>query len=406
MGKKRNTLGTSGSPLTNDLSGGDPGMDNITRAAQGSSLYKENSGASDVGGRMQQGSFANGYFNGKVLGFDTGEVTDAYTRMGTDSFNPFSNNNDYEKIRKDNQSSAAAYTNMLGQFVAKTALNAAGGIIGSFYGLGSAAVNGDATKLIDNSFLRGVDEATEGVESLAPVFTSQSDKEKGAFGIFSGLETVKSVSDAFSFTAGAILTEAAMQSIGNVVTGGAQEATLGARLARYGAKMGSILGEESAVGRTLVKGSEYIGLGDKLKRIGEKANLATALLKDVDNPATRAIIEKAAMAEGLSMAQLQSYMKASQNFDNFGSGIRKVLSGSLYEGALEGRQAKDTMMQNAEISINAQLASEGLTGEARDIEKEKRLRAAEANADNLMLGVAAINVGLLSVSNAVQFPTL
>lgn len=407
MGKKRNTLGTTGSPVTNDLGNDNSGLDNITRAASGSSLYQENSGASDVGGRMQNAGFTNGYFNGKLLGFDTGEVTDGYKRMGNDSFDPFSNNNDYEKIRKDNQSAAVAYTNMFGQFVAKTALNTVGGVLGSFYGLGSAVVNGDATKLIDNSFLRGVDEASEGVDELAPVFTSQADKEKGVFGIFSGLETVKSVSDAFAFTSGAVLTELIMQTIGNAVTGGAAELGVGARLARYAAKTGAILGEERAIGRTLVKGGEYIGVGDKLKRIGERAELAGAFLKDVDSPAARAIIEKAAMKEGMSLDQLQNYMKLSQKFDNFGSGLRKVMSGSLYEGSLEGRQAYDKMMQNADATIDAQLTSEGFVpGEKRDREKEKRLSASEQDAKNLMLGVTAANVGLLSISNALQFPTL
>jgi hypothetical protein len=407
MGKKRNTLGTTGTPVTNDLVNDNSGLDNITRAASGSSLYQENSGASDVGGRMQNAGFTNGYFNGKLLGFDTGEVTEGYKKMGNDSFDPFSNNNDYEKIRKDNQSAAAAYTNMFGQFVAKTALNAVGGVIGSFYGIGSSVVNGDATKLIDNSFLRGVDEASEGVDELAPVFTSQADKEKGVFGIFSGLETVKSVSDAFAFTAGAVLTELTMQTVGNAVTGGAAELGVGARLARYAAKTGTILGEENAIGRTLVRGGEYIGVGDKLKRIGERAELAGAFLKDVDSPAARAIIEKAAMKEGMSLDQLQNYMKLSQKFDNFGSGLRKVMSGSLYEGSLEGRQAYDKMMQNADATIDAQLTSEGFVpGEKRDREKEKRLSASEQDAKNLMLGVTAANVGLLSISNALQFPTL
>ena len=267
MAKIRRTLGTSGSPVTNDLGNNNSGLDNITIAASGSSLYKDNSGASDVGGRMKKAGFVNGYFDGKILGFDSGRLTDAYTRMGNDSFNPFSNENDYEKIRKDNQSKAAAFTNMFGQFIGKTALNTVGGVIGSFYGIGSAVANGNISNLIDNSFLRGVDEASESLDQYAPVFTSQTDKDNGVFGIFSGLETAKSVSDAFAFTAGSVLTELAMQSLGNAATGGLAELGVGARIANYTNKLGRIIGGESAVGRTLVRGGEYIGVGDKLRRI-------------------------------------------------------------------------------------------------------------------------------------------
>jgi len=406
MAKGRRTLGTTGSPVTSDAQTGNSGLNNIQRAAQGSSLYQENIGATDVGGRLRPAGFANDYFRGKLLGADTGEVTEAYKGMGIDFFNPFSNNNDYEKIRKDNQSAAVAYTNLAGQFVAKTALNTIGGVVGSFYGIGSALVNQDATKLIDNSFMRGIDSASESVDELAPVFTSQSDKEKGVFGMFSGLETMKSVSDAFAFTAGAVLTEAIMQTAGNAVTGGAAELGVGARIARYAARAGVVFGEESAVGRRLVQGSEYIGLGDKLKRIGERAELASVLLKDVDNPATRAIIEKAAMAEGIGLEQMQKYMQLSQKIDNTLGGIRKVMSGSFYEGTMEGRQAKDTMMQNAEVTIDAQLNSEGLRGEDREKEKERRLALAESDANALMGITTALNVGLLGASNALQFPTL
>lgn len=413
---QKRALGTTGTPLTSELPGvNNTGVDNITRAAAGSSLYNQNSGSTDVGGRMQRGGFVKGYFDEKVLGFSTGKVTDGYTRLGQDSFNPFNDQLDFEKIRKDNQSTAVTSVNLLGQFVAKTAVNTVGGVLGGFYGLGSAAVNGDWSKLIDNSFLRGVDQASASVDDQMSVFTSQTDKENGLFGMFSGLETVKSVSDAFAFTAGAVATELIMQTAGNLLSGGVAEAGLPGRVVRYAAGIGRLFSEEGKLGRGIAKAADIVGVGNNLRKIGADAELVSAFIRNADIlPNGARIMQKAAMTEGMGMDALQRYNSISRGFEVAGSGTRKVLTGSLYEGSLEGRQAYDSMMQNAEMTIDAQLISEGL-GEGKSKrekdylvgeEKTKRMQAAEGTARSMMLQVAAMNVGLLAVSNAVQFPTL
>lgn len=413
MGKKRPYTGLNldGTAVTNPARTTD--TNNSSNLLGSSSLYGDNVGGQNIGGRVKQAGFGNDYFKQRILGFDGGEVTDGYSKQGVGSFNPFSQDTDYEKIRKDNQSTGVASVNLMGQFLSKTAINTVGGVIGGFYGLGSAAANWDINKLVDNSFVRGVDAASEGVDEHMSVFTSQADKENGAFGMFSGLETLKSVSDAFAFTTGAILTELTMQTIGNVLTGGAAEAGMPGRAIRYAAGMGKLLSKEGGISRNLAKVG--LGVGDKLRRVGADAELVSAFIRNADIlPDGARIMQKAAMTEGMGMDALQKYNSVARGFEIAGSGTRKVLTGSMYEGSLEGRQAYDSMMQNAEITIDAQMVSEGigkgLFGEEKELaiqqEKEKRLAVSEKTAKSMMLQVAAMNVGLLAASNAIQFPTL
>lgn len=405
MGKKKSSgYNLDGSPVTNPNATQD--FDNSSNLLGGSSLYKENAGAQDVGGRLKHAGFANDYFEEKVLGINAGEVTNGYSKMGADSFNPFKQDTDYEKIRKDNQSTANASVNMLGQFVAKTAINTVGGVIGGFYSIGSAAANWDASKMVDNTFLRGLDSASENVDKNMSVFTSQTDKDNGAFGMFSGLETMKSVSDAFAFTAGAIATEMIMQSVGNVLTGGAAEAGLPGRAIRYAAGIGKAFSQESKIGRGIAKAGDLVGVGNGLRKIGADAELVSAFIRNADTPAAARLFEKAAMAEGMGMEGLKKYRDVARAFEVTGSGLRKVVTGSMYEGSLEGRQAYDSMMDNAQVTIDAQMMSEGIPEEKREAEKAKRLAKADETAKSMMFQVMAVNVGLLSVSNAIQFPTL
>jgi hypothetical protein len=102
-------------------------------------------------------------------------------------------------------------------------------------------------------------------------------------------------------------------------------------------------------------------------------------------------------------------MKANLESDVFKNGTlgtRRVFTGSLFEGSLEARQAKDTMLADLSDRIDDDMTNEGVLSKDREEEKAKRMIEGVKLADQLGLGILALNVGLLSVSNAIQFPTI
>ena len=401
----------AGKQTSEVLATGDP----LSSMAQGTEMFKRLNGSEGVNeGNLKRAAFGKDYFREKILGFDGGDVVDPseFNRYNG-GIDPFSSNEDYEHIRRNAQSNLTAGVNVAGSFVAKTANNTVGAIIGGFYGLGKGIVryaadsidpNADSSliksgaDLFDNEFLRGSDKVGEAIDENTSVFTSKTARENGALGMFGSIETIKDVSDGAAFIAGAIATEAIMETAGNMM-GGSGVATAAGRWGKLANNARKLFGKTVGLDRVT-------GVGKYARKVGEEAKLISAFLNNADEAASMATIARSAMKEGISIDAMKNHYRMASTFEKAAIGTRKAFSGTIYESSMEARQAKQVMMDTSRASVEAEAKTKGLRGADTDAYIASRMMQEEHEANKLSLGVLAANVGLLSVSNYVQFPTI
>jgi len=344
--------------------------------------------------------FASDYFNAKWMGIDFGEVTNKHkdTSRGID---PYSRAVNFELLRRNEQSNAGALANMLTQYVGKTAINVVGGVVGGFYSLGAAAVQGlknlgedDETQpsalalLFDNSVNRALDRGTAAVESGNSVFTSQKAREQ--LGLFT-VENAKDVSDAYSFISGAVISELILQA----GSGGLASLSLPARIMSKVGKAG-----QAIKGIGLSKNLQ--STGNYITRAEEAARLATSAdLKDVKK------LELLAKHFGTSVDDIIRYKRTLNSFDNVVRGGRQIVSGTMWEAGLEARHSYDGLMETETKKLEHDMESmEFKSEEEKTAFKEKELKRIKEFAETAGQWTFGLNVGVLGVSNHIQFPTI
>lgn len=357
--------------------------------------------------KVEASAFGNDYFKAKWMGIDFGNVTDRHEDVYS-GLDPFSKAVDFEQLRKNEQSVWGASANLFTQFVGKTAVNTVGGIVGGFYSLGAAAVQGTKNAFIDddkettqgtqllfdNSVNRGLDKATDWVENNNSVFTSQRDRKNAPLGFFS-FESVKDMSDAYSFIAGAVLSEVAV----NALSGGVGLSGLPGRLARGASYIDKIA--DSA--------KMSVGLSNGIRRtgglIGKADDLALAVksvdLKDIVK------VEEVAKTFGITVGEVAKARKTLDNFDNVVRSGRQIVTGTFWEAGLEARHTKDDL-----IASETQILDKDMRTMDKDFldknpnYREEQLAKIRDKAETAGMTTFAMNTAVLSASNYIQFPTI
>lgn len=337
--------------------------------------------------------FASDYFNSKTWGIDLGEVTNRHKNI-YGGVNPYSKAVDFEDLRRNEQGNFQAGVNLFNQFVGKTAVNALGGVIGGFYSLGAAAINGDASLLFDNSVNRAFDKGTKWVEENNSVFTSQRARDNAPLGFFS-FETVKDFTDAYSFIAGAVASELLI----DVASGGLGLAGLPGRISK-GAGL---------LARTEGRLAKSIGLGNGVRNsrnfITRSEELGKLLTSIDPNDVNR--LQEVARNVGSTVEDLQKYRKSLDNFNNTIKSGRQIVTGTFWEAGLESRHTKDELL-NSELSklddfINSNTS---MTNEEKEDYRTKETQRITDLANTAGLWTFGLNTAVLGASNYIQFPTI
>lgn len=349
--------------------------------------------------------YGSDYFKNRWMGIEFDPVsTDTQDFVG--GINPFAENYDFEHLRRESQGTLAAAGNIATQFVGKTVVNTAGGLIAGFYGLGSAVANWDSTKVWDNSVARGFDSASEWVDQNNTVFTSEyARNNQSALNIFN-VEGAKNLSDGFSFVAGAILSEVIMGAVTGGTANALKASTWGAKLAATASKANKITAKH--YGSILSKAKTGSSLAERGNAIKRAASLSDELL-DMSRLSTTddlAKLEKL-LPQGTGIEDLQKLASVRNTLESIPVGARKLVTGTSWEAGLEARQAKDEFYEsNMEKARNDVSMMTHLTEQERAkllADKEKQILEMSNSVGH---GVFALNTAVLAGSNLIQFPTL
>lgn len=362
------------------------GSSYLMKKMAGDDIYKEQN--------MSTASpFASDYFNTKVWGIDLGEVTSEHkNKYG--GLSPFSKAVDFEHHRRDSQGAVSAGFNLFNQFLGKTAVNTVGGIVAGFYGLGSAAINADASKIFDNEVTRGLDKATDWVDENNSVFTSQRGRDNAILGFFS-FEMTKDIGDAFSFISGAILSTMAVGGVANAL------------------RIGSIASKGlDFAGTTLAKAESLVGLNNGINKTGNIISRARefAKLSSSVDPADAQKLQQLIKAEGALANYVDDaarHAKILDGLNNTVKGTGNLITGTFWEAGLEARHAKDDFISSQLETLDYDL--EGMSFESEEAKqryKNEQIAKIEEMGDRAGLITFGLNTAVLKASNSIQFPTI
>lgn len=360
---------------------------------------RSNTGSGGIEGNLNTGSIStigHDTFSTKLFGIDIG-----IPKSNQDIFNPYTgfnvmqDNVNLEEVLSSGQSRFTKTLNLGSQFIGKTAVNAVGGVVGSLYGVGSAIANAEFNKIYDNSVNRYFDGLTESIEKNNTINVNSNDS-------FFSFKSIKGIGDAFSFIAGAVGSELIMQTAGNAL-GGAGLATAAARFQRYGKILSGTKASKASV--EIAKGFKQLAsLTDELQtatKLGaEGVEQATKLTKDITN-----------LSKSLGFKSVEEARKLMELTSKYNSALaftRNTMTGTMWEAGLEARQAKDSFIDRAmkakeyEVMNDPKYTDEESRKKAIETYK-KEVEELGDRAGNLTFG---LNVGILKISNAIQFPSL
>lgn len=259
---------------------------------------------------------------------------------------------DYDRLAYS-QRNTEVWTRGISSFVGKTAMYTVGGVIGGFYGLGSAVANLDASKMWDNKFSNAMTDAEEWMDDRMKIHMS-SEVQEANFLQSLGASSfwARDVLGGLAFTAGAILSE---------LTIGALTAGLGTA-----ARIPSIVN----------KVDKAVKWGRKIFKIGKKAE---------DALTTTAKVEDA-----ISAAQNLSRINAAQNLMKDAALVsRRMLTGAGFESGVEAihfrKEALDNWVKQYQEANNGALPSE---------EEYLKMADAVAKTGNAIYAANMMTVGL------------
>lgn len=354
------------------------------------------------GNNIFRTQYGDEYFDAKWMGINFGSVNNSTSDpyMGRNPLNP---NIDFEHLRRNSQSTVGATVNTATQFAGKTLVNAVGGVVGGFYSIGSALANWDSTKLYDNNVNRALDEATDWVDQNNSVFTSQRANEENSL-IGFNVETMKNLSDGFSFIAGAVLSEITTAGLAS----GSVALSSGSKLARL-----NKLPLAMAVG---VSETKITGLLPTLKSYGQAVKRSQDALELIDetNRFTRGL-SQAEKAERLAsilgdtsstIEDIKRFSEGIKTYGRLGRELRTTVTGTFWEAGLEGRQARDEFYETNLANAYYEIDSMNVSEEEKVRLKQAKEREVSALAENAGMLTFGLNVAVLKTSNNIQFPSV
>ena len=290
------------------------------------------------------------------------------------------------------QGNVEAFFTGMGKWASKT-LNSVTSLIPLVYGIGSALVNRDATKLFDNTLFDQWEKNDQWIDSRMVVYGGydyhQLDENGKPKGFFARLTSnpMKSLADDVApmaaFVSGAILTEIAAAALA-VPTGGAAVVTNTARLAAQGTRLFS-------KGVRTVRGLDALSDMDKMRKlvIGTQSwkkgiGLATSMVRTAG-------YESALIARG---TQVQTKNRAIYNY-----------MASEKQPGLKRKYDK-LIAENSDEFGNLLVAEQEILDQIeQDLPSAVRTRM-QNNADNASELAWTLNIPLVGISNMLQFPKI
>ena len=349
-------------------------------------------------------ALSSDFLDTKILGVNIGTPY-----KNKDVFNPISGFNvvdqdvDLAKVASTGQSNVIKSLNVGTQFIGKTAVNTVGGVVGGFYGIGSAIANKEFRKVYDNKVNTFLDSMSAKIDEANTVNVSREDNF--ASNLFS-FNTIKGIGDAGSFIAGAVASEIIMQTLGNAI-GGSGVLTLPGRMAALANRSGRIsklasLGSQ-VTGKTLRGFKEAAKLTDnydEFLRLGVNAS------PEVVEGARR--LETLSATLGYKKIQdLRRGMELSNMLKDGANMTMSMVIGTFWEAGLEARQAKESFVNNAmqqkayELAQNTDLSEDDAKAQLIEYKKEMDEMGNKVGNSTFL-----VNTAVLQVSNLIQFPTV
>lgn len=371
-------------------------------------VLRESGTIRSLGENYVDNPYGSEYFKSKFWGADMGAVSNT----GGDfvrGANPFNQNYDFEHDRREGQSTVGAGVGILNQFVAKTAINTAGGILAGFYGIGSIVANDwDTSKLWDNSVARGFDKATEWADENNSVFTSEyARSQQGALNIFN-VEGMKNLGDGMSFVAGAVLSEVAMVGLTGGVGNAIKGTSWGLRAANAMSKAGKLT--TAQMGK-LMSHANDIALGSSsLAKTGEAIKRAASMVDDIAKAGLSKSDDFAELSRVLGVSSAEDMVKF-QQVNNFITALpknaRSIVTGTFWESGLEARQGKDDFYSSQMEIIDNELALRtDLSDQQKAEERARREKVVQEMSNDVGGNIFALNTMVLQASNMIQYPSL
>lgn len=371
--------------------------------------YERGNIANDYGTGYYNARYGDEYFDSKWLGINTGSVNNstADPYYGRGDLNP---NVDFEHLRRNSQSTMGALGNTATQFVGKTAINVIGGIAGGFYSLTGGVVESVArgegiSGVFDNTVNRALDSASEWMDENNSVFTSQKARdEQGLLGF--NVETMKNLSDGFSFVAGAVISELATA---GMATGalGIKALNIGKNLSKLGniplatrvaiSQAGNKTGNLKAIGNIVKRSQEILEAlddGSRLAKTMTKAERAAFLAEKLGG----------GLEEGVDM--FRRYSNIMQKYSNAGKHIRTTITGTMWEAGLEARHAKDDFINHNLAPALERIDAMNISEEEKQRLKDEKTKEITQLANRAGMLTFGLNTAVLKASNVIQFPSV
>ena len=257
---------------------------------------------------------------------------------------------DVNELRGQRQTTFDKWGNGLTKAVGKVGTNVGGGLVGAVYGVGSALVNLEASKVWDNSVMHALDGANEWMDGKLPNYYTNYEREMSVWKKFGTANFwADQAFNGLSFVAGAALTELALTSA-TAFTGGVASAAQIAYTASLAGRAARLLKGFSKAGRVLDKAAD--------------ATRITAAIKGA--------------------------IRSDRFWDSAKLG-RQLITGAGYESGVEARQSYEHMKETLTQSYLNQIekkegqARELTMDEKADIESKARSQANAVFAGNLIL---------------------
>ncbi len=307
--------------------------------------------------RVSEGSMLSGILNG-VEGLEEGFV--------------YSGMDDTMKRSEEAQGVVNKMKNGLTQLVADTAINVGQGFASLLYGVPSAIVNGDLTKLYDNSVANAMDRGTEFLDEFYKIKRGgdQSGMQKTANFLFDD------IAGAASFVMGAIATETAFSALTAVTLGGAAPA------------------QAAATAGLVARGTRMVQKalqGGKALMAGNLVDDALRASRALGQTATRANAASALRAAGQA-AKTPMAMQAAARVG------RQLITGASMESGMEARHMLNAAVENQKEQHEKMYGEGTFTEEMGDAFRE--------NISGYADGVFGANMALVGASNMLMFPKL
>ena len=307
--------------------------------------------------RVSEGSMLSGVLNG-VEGLEQNFV---YTGL-----------EDTAKRSAEAQGVVNKMKNGVTQLVTDTSLNVAQGFASLLYGVPSAIVNGDLTKLYDNNVANFLDKGTEALDEFYEIKRGgdQSGVQKAANFVFDDLF------GGASFVMGAIATELAFSALTAATFGGAApaQAAVTAGLVARGTRLAQ---KALQGGKALVAGNLVDDALRGARALGAKATREGA---------TSAL--QAAAASARNPMAMQAAARVS----------RQLITGASMESGMEARHMLNAAVENQKRQHEELYGQGSFTEDMADGFREQISGYAD--------GVFGTNMALVGASNMLMFPKI